>query len=86
MDRILLGLRRHTENLFLLQNAERKGTELLALLPEGVLRHRAQDRLRRAVEGFSVRALAEKKVVSRKRVVLPSGTPTADEVILQVEQ
>ena len=52
LDQILEGLKREPGDLSLLQRAERAGADYLALLPKGVLRHRAEQRLRGALEGF----------------------------------
>jgi DNA primase len=52
LDQILEGLNREPGDLSLLQQAERAGSDYLALLPKGVLRHRAEQRLRGALEGF----------------------------------
>ncbi len=46
LDRLLEGLNREPGDLSLLQRAERAGSDDLALLPKGVLRHRAEQRLK----------------------------------------
>ncbi len=46
LDQILEGLRSKPGDLSLLQQAEMAGADYLALLPKGVLRHRAEQRLR----------------------------------------
>jgi DNA primase len=87
LDRLLEGLNREPGDLSLLQQAERAGLDYLALLPRGVLRHRAEQRLRGALEGFS--AASPPGVAAR---TLPQeqsdrgGTPSQEEAILMAER
>ena len=87
LDRLLEGLKREPGDLSLLQQAERAGLAYLALLPKGVLRHRAEQRLRGALEGFcgasppggAARPLAKEQ--SNR-----GGTPSQEEAILMAER
>jgi DNA primase len=49
LDRLLAGLQRNPEDLSVMQHCERQGAELLAQLPKGTLRIKAEQRLQQAL-------------------------------------
>ena len=49
LDRLLADLQNNPDDLFALQHCERQGAELLARLPDGALRRKAEQRLQRAL-------------------------------------
>jgi DNA primase len=56
LDRLLAGLQHDPEDLSVLQRCERQGAELLAQLPPGALRRKAEQRLREALGGLPTAA------------------------------
>ncbi|MCX5960931.1 MAG: CHC2 zinc finger domain-containing protein [Cyanobacteria bacterium] len=52
LDRLLADLHNHPDDLSILQRCEHQGAELLALLPEGALRRKAEHRLQQALGGL----------------------------------
>jgi DNA primase len=84
LDRLLECLRADPGNLSLLQKAGKEGAAFLAQLPAGVLRHRAEQRLRNALEGFAPPAApveAEPQGDSPE-----AGAPSQEQAILQAER
>jgi DNA primase len=87
LDRILEGLNREPGDLSLLQRAERAGADYLAVLPKGVLRHRAEQRLRGALEGFCGASPPEAAARLRSQELTDQGgTPSQEEAILMAER
>ncbi len=56
LDRLLAELQHDPDDLSALQHCERKGAELLAQLPPGALRRKAEQRLREALGGLPLAA------------------------------
>ena len=56
LDRLLADLHNHPDDLSILQRCEHQGGELLALLPEGALRRKAEQRLQQALGGLPTAA------------------------------
>jgi DNA primase len=56
LDRLLAELQHDSEDLSVLQRCERQGAELLAQLPPGALRRKAEQRLREALGGLPLAA------------------------------
>ncbi len=56
LDRLLAELKHDPEDLSVLQRCERQGAELLAQLPPGALRRKAEQRLREALGGLPLAA------------------------------
>jgi len=52
LDRLLADLHNHPDDLSILQRCEHQGAELLALLPDGALRRKAEQRLQQALGGL----------------------------------
>lgn len=52
LDRLLADLHNHPDDLSILQRCEHQGGELLALLPDGALRRKAEQRLQEALGGL----------------------------------
>jgi DNA primase len=84
LDRLLEDLRADPANLSLLQQAEKEGAALLAQLPPGVLRHRAEQRLRQALEGFAPFAVPVKAEAQGDSP--EAGAPSQEQAILQAER
>jgi DNA primase len=84
LDRLLECLRADPGNLSLLQKAEKEGAAFLAQLPAGVLRHRAEQRLRNALEGFApLAAPVEAEPQGEPQEV---RAPSQEQAILQAER
>jgi DNA primase len=87
LDRLLEALNREPGDLSLLQQAERAGSDYLALLPKGVLRHRAEQRLRGALEGFCAASSPVAAARPRSQELTDrGGTPSQEEAILMAER
>lgn len=81
LELLLEGLRADPGNLsLLLQQAEKEGAAFLAQLPTGVLRHRAEQRLRQALEGFAVPAAPEE--ADPQGEPQGGGAPSQEQAIL----
>jgi DNA primase len=86
LDRLLEGLKREPGDLSLLQQAERAGLAYLALLPKGVLRHRAEQRLRGALEGFCAASPSGVAAPLMAQELADPKAPSQEEAILMAER
>jgi DNA primase len=86
LDRLLEVLNREPGDLSLLQQAERAGSDYLALLPKGVLRHRAEQRLRGALEGFCGASPPGGSARPRSQELDDPKVPSQEEAILMAER
>jgi DNA primase len=84
LDHLLGDLKADPGNLSLLLQAEKEGAAFLAQLPGGVLRHRAEQRLRQALEGFAPPAVpVEADLLGEPQ---GGGAPSQEQAILQAER
>jgi DNA primase len=86
LDRLLEGLNHEPGDLSLLQQAERAGLDYLALLPKGVLRHRAEQRLRGALDGFCAASPPGAMAPPLAQELDDPKAPSQEEAILMAER
>lgn len=86
LDRLLEDLQVDSDDLSALQRCERQGSELLALLPEGVLRQKAEQRLQEALGVVPQGKRPRNGAVVASLEESANGSPGHQEAVLLAER